>query len=278
MDEREERDDRRPSTREGDERSPDNPAELGIRQAGPSLIQLGRAGRPPGILAGALILFVAIAILKPWPETARPPAPIQPRLATGAEATPQPTADPLAELRGHCEQPLGWRVYSIERWTDQTLRIWRSLEPAPAAIDPTDPRIPAVPLGPAVELAGYCSPWDGPERPPAGTRLLAWSIEAGTGAGRAKPIELDVVAPHPPSALGALLGPPATSIPPSARPTAGSGSPPRASPGIGAGPLASPQSRTAIWPSGHFVFELVAPGWQRWWAIDVPAPIVTPPG
>lgn len=277
MDEREERDGRRPTTREDDERSPDERTEPGIRQAPPSLIQLGRAGRPPGILAAAFVLFIAIALVKPWPDVARPPAPVEPRPVTGAEATPHPTADPLAELRSHCEQPLGWRVYSIERWTDQTLRIWRSLQPASAAIDATDPRIPAIPLGPAVELAGYCSPWDGPERPPAGSRLLAWSIQAGNGTDRADPIHLDVVAPRPPSVLGALLAP-ATSIPPATRPDPGSGSTPRPSAPIRSGPAASGQPDAGIWPSGHFVFELSAPGWQRWWAVDIPPPAVTRTG
>jgi hypothetical protein len=279
MDERDERDGRRPQTRGDDETSPGDRAEPRIRQAAPSLIQLGRAGRPPGILVAAFVLFVAIAILKPWPDTARPSGPVAPRPAIGAEPTPQPTADPLAELRSHCEQPLGWRVYSIERWTDQTLRIWRSFEPAPAVVDAADPRIPALPLGPAVELAGYCSPWDGPERPPAGTRLLAWSIQAGAGTGRATPVELDVVAPHPQNVLGGLFGPPAPGIPPSMRPgpASGSGSPARAPAGNGARPSGSAVVGPAIWPRGRFVFELVAPGWQRWWAVDVPAP-VTPGG
>lgn len=278
MDEREERDGRPPSTREDVERPADERTEHGIRQAAPPLIQLGRAGRPPGILAATFVLFIAIAILKPWPDTARPPTPVEPRPVTGAEATPKPTADPLAELRSHCEQPLGWRVYSIERWADQTLRIWRSLQPAPAAIDATDPRIPAIPLGPAVEMAGYCSPWDGPERPPAGSRLLAWSIQAGTGTGRASQLDLDVVAPHPPNVLGALVGPPATSVPPSEGLDQGSGSTLQPSARIGPGPAASGQPGTGIWPSGHFVFEVFAPGWQRWWAVDIPPPAVTTPG
>lgn len=277
MDDREERDERRPPPGEGDGVSLDDRGQPGIHQPSPSLIQLGRAGRPPGILAVAFVLFVAIAIVKPWPDTARAPTPVEPRRAVAA-ATPKPTADPLAELRSHCEQPLGWRVYSIERWADQTLRIWRSLQPAAAAADATDPRIPAIPLGPAVELAGYCSPWDGPERPPAGGRLLAWSIEAAAGGGHPIPIALDVVAPHPPSVLGALLGPPAAAISSSARPGAGSGTPPLPSARAGSGPPPSPQRGGPIWPSGHFVFELVAPGWQRWWAIDIPAPVAPPAG
>ena len=280
MDERGQRDGRPSPTRDGEEWPPGDRAEPGMRSAAPSLVQLGRAGRPPSILAAACVLFVAIAILKPWPDGARPPAPIEQRPALGTPATPPPTADPLAELRSHCEQPLGWRVYSIERWADQTLRIWRSLQPAPSADDASDARIPVIPLGPAVELAGYCSPWDGQERPPAGSTLLAWSIRTG-GAGHPTPIELNLVAPHPPSVLGALLGPPGTSTSQTAkpsRPAPAAGSPAQPSPGTVPNPSATSPRGTAIWPSGRFVFELVGPAWQRWWAVDVPPPAATPAG
>jgi hypothetical protein len=290
-----ERDDRRTPIGRAERRRPlDDEDEAEPHATGPSTIQLGRAGRPPGILAISIVLFVAIAIIKPWPQTVRPPAPVETRRAVAAQPTPQPTADPLSELRSHCEQPLGWRVYSIERWADQTLRIWRSLQPASAAVDATDPGIPAIPLGPAVDLVGYCSPWDGAERPPAESHLSAWSVDPAAGPAHATPMDLELIAPRPPSVLGALFGS-RSATRPSAGPTptpggsaAGSapgsvaagqsGEPsqsndPVGGPGASSGTLAV----TAIWPSGHFVFELVAPGWQRWWAVDIPAAVNAQP-
>jgi hypothetical protein len=257
------------------------------RASSPSMIQLGRAGRPPGILAVAIVLFVAIAIVKPWPQTLRPPAPVEPPRAVAARPTPQPTADSLAALRSHCEEPLGWRVYSIERWADQTLRIWRSLQPAVSAVDATDPGIPAIPLGPAVELVGYCSPWDGAERPPADSRLIAWLVPPGASAARATPLDLELIAPRPGSVLGGLFGSPMAnreSVSAGPTPTARSERPPASggdaagsAPSAGtAGPSGAPEA-TAIWPGGHVVFELVAPSWQRWWAVDIPPPVAAQP-
>jgi hypothetical protein len=284
MDERHEGDrHRRPSGPLERDRSFDDGAAGEPQASAPRTIQLGRAGRPPGVLALTIVLFVAIAIIKPWPQGVRPVVPIEPPRVVGALATPPPTADPLAELRSHCEQPLGWRVYSIERWADQTLRIWRSLEPALTATDPTDPRIPAIPLGPAVELVGYCSPWDGAERPPAGSTLVAWLVESGAATARGTPIELDLIAPRPASVLGGLFGSPASRS--SAEPGPRAGSPattsdrsPNAGGPLGPGSSTGTPGVVSIWPLGHFVFELAAPGWQRWWAIDIPAPTVAQPG
>jgi hypothetical protein len=293
MDERDERRtpaDRAERGRRSDQpsRPPGQPPEDGPRTAGPPTIQLGRAGRPPGILALAIVVFVAIAFVKPWPQAARPGPQAEPPRPVPAVATPQPTADPLAALRSNCEEPLGWRAYSVERWTDQTLRIWRSLQPATSAVDATDTGIPVIPLGPAVELVGYCSPWDGAERPPAESRLTAWSVQPHDGAARVEPIELDLVAPRPASVLGALFGSPATgavaaSPPPTSVPAEPSDRPspqsvPTGRPTGGPGPSAAPSSGAAIWPSGHFVFELSAPGWHRWWAVDIPPPAVAQPG
>lgn len=258
-------------------------------QVEPRLIQLGRADRLPAWLAIGFVLFVAVAVVKPWPTSAPPAAPAGPRPTSEAEPTPRPTDDPLAALRRNCEEPLGWRVYSIERWTDQALRIWRSVEPATAAAGPADPRIPVIPLGPAVGLVGYCSPWDGPERPPPDSRVLAWRLPPAGSVD--VPVAIDPVSagPWPANVLGALFGPPGTGAGAGA---AGSGSLeptlPTRSPSASrsaAGPLGAPSGAassgaassassaapaTPDWPSGRFVLELEAAGWQRWWAFDIP--------
>src|SRR4051794_21871850 len=107
----------------------------------PATVRLGSHGREPVVLIAVLLIFLVGAMWKPWAGPARSRPLVQAR-------TPQPTvavsasADPLAGIRAECEEPNGWRVYSREGFLDQTVRVWRSVEPAAAATGPLDPGIP----------------------------------------------------------------------------------------------------------------------------------------
>src|SRR5690242_5249026 len=79
----------------------------------PPVVRVATRDPVPVILAGALIAFLIVAIVKPWPDEPRSVGQIPPPAAPPA-ATASPTADPLADLRRQCEEPLGWRVFTIE--------------------------------------------------------------------------------------------------------------------------------------------------------------------
>jgi hypothetical protein len=218
------------------------------RPAGaPVTVRLSSAGRGPGTVVGLIAIFVAVALIKPWAfGGAAAPRPT-PRMT--AAPTAAPSVDPLAALRVHCQEPAGWRIYSRERWATVTLRSWRSLDPVAVANGPLDPAIPIVPLGAQVDALGYCSPWGAGERPPDTARVDGWLIAADGGAGRAVAgtIRLQPVDPSWPSTLGALYGPPVDRFDSNAVETIG-------------------------WPSGRYVFAIRAPGYQRWWGVDVEPP------
>jgi hypothetical protein len=227
----------------------------------PPVVRIAPRDRVPVVLAVALLAFVAVAVVKPWPSG--PPSiglgPVRP--VASETPAPSPTPDPLADLRRQCEEPLGWRVYTIEDWSGRTLRAWRSLEPATAASGPLDPSIPIVPLGPVIEAVGYCSPWDGAERPPAASLVAAWSVPDPARGGEPEALPVTSIAPNPPSVLGALFAPPPAS-PAVRRPPAGGG--PTIRPEATMEPAAA-----ARWPGGRYVLELAAPGWTRWWAVEI---------
>lgn len=218
------------------------------------------AGRDRGsaIGAGLIAVFLVVALVKPWsaPDDDPGPRPVG-RADAGVAQTPAPTPD-LSDLRAHCQEPLGWRVYSRENWSGQAVRAWRSVEPVVLADGPLDPRIPVVQLGSGIEALGYCSPWTGAERPPAGATVAAWRLAPTRRGG--DPFEaliLETIDPQRPTVLGALYG----GLP---------GTPSGSSPGpVGAG---AGSDRPAGWPAGRFVFRVVGPDWERWWAVDVAEP------
>ena len=219
--------------------------------------------RWPVALTTLIAVFLGGALLKPWVGEVLAPAPMVEAPAAADAATGAPPSigpDPLAALREHCQEPIGWRVYSRETWLGRPVRTWRSLEPAVRAAGPDDPAIPAVPLGPYVAALGYCSPWDGAERPPAGARISAWRAAPGVAgaAGGTGPtaVTLEHIAPDVGTVLGALYGPIGT-VRPSARPASGG-----AATGVPA----------AGWPAGRSIFALRATGWERWWAVDIALP------
>ena len=225
--------------------APQRPAEP------PVTVRLGSPGRGPGVAAALITVFVALALIKPW--DGGPGAPRQtPRItAVPVEA---PSIDPLAELRHHCQEPVGWRIYSHERWATLTVRSWKSFIPASIAEGPLDPVIPVIPLAAVIDGLGYCSPWTGAERPPDSARVRAWRIAPIVGrtvVADSVPIDLNAVDPGWPSVLGALYGPPVNRFDPTIADTVG-------------------------WPGGRYVFAIQAPGFERWWGVEVEPPHVVP--
>jgi hypothetical protein len=221
-----------PSTEDVDPDRPRRASEL------PSVVHLSGADRIPGRLTLVLVVFIALAIVKPWPSGPgeRPrPAPVLP------PPTAVPSVDPLDAVRDDCQEPPGWRTYSREAWSRGQLRSWRSLQPATSATSPLDPAIPAVPFVAAVLELGFCAPWTYPERPADGAIVRAWRIlpEISRGEGRrAAPIELRAVGTTLTLPYGGLFRPPAG-------------------------------SDGTRWPAGTWVFEVAGPGWERWWAAEI---------
>ncbi len=221
--------------------------------AAPVTVRLAPAGRGTGVLAGLIAVFLAIALVKPWGDGdgARGPRPT-PRVT--AAPTVAPTADPLAALRRNCQDPPGWRVYSRERWASTTVRSWRTLEPVFGASGPLDPSVPILPLVGEIDALGYCSPWTAGERPPADAGIDGWRIALASGGDprsgaepRAESIPLQPFDPTWPSLLGALYGPPVDRFDPHLGDSVG-------------------------WPAGRYVFAIRAPGYERWWGVDVEPP------
>jgi hypothetical protein len=202
------------------------------------------------VLTVAIVAFIVGAMWKPWapPPQGRPL--VQGPIPTAATETASGSGDPLGELREECNEPGGWRVYSHEGFLDQDVRVWRSVEPVAIASGPLDPSLPLIQVGPVNEALGYCAPWTGPERPPDGSIVSAWQVLPGTrrlgtaGTEAAVPVRLARVLPTRATVLGALY----------------------AGPGGRPGPL---DGRAAGWATGRYVFAVRAPGWERWWGVEV---------
>ena len=212
--------------------------------------------RWPVAWAGLIGLFLVGALIKPWVGPALAPPSFGPAAAEPATLAPSVGPDLLAGLRVHCQEPIGWRVYSREMWIGRSVRTWRSVEPVAGSSGPADPAIPIVPLGPFVDALGYCSPWTGPERPPDDAQIMAWRWnDAARGGDGLALLPLETIAPRDPTVLGALFA--AARAP---RSGAAPGSDPTATPG------------PAGWPAGRYVFVLRATDWERWWAVQVATP------
>jgi hypothetical protein len=203
-----------------------------------------RTTRTPYLVVALVGLFVAAALLKPWElrigSGREAPADGAARAQAGA-ATPrarstQPPASAVA-VQAMCLNAFSWRTATIEQWDDdQTVRVWRSLDPH-AASGPRDPDIDVVPaVGETVPAIGYCAPAFGPESPLGPARVVAWRVDADT----VTPIALRQVAPvGVVSEFGALFGPP---------------------------------DEGASWPDGTYVFrysEVDVDDNERWFAVEV---------
>lgn len=236
---------------------PDGPGEGGGDIDGrpseaPVTVRLATRGRGPEIVSVLIAVFVTLALVKPWSDGPGAPHPT-PRVT--AAPVQVPSIDPLAGLRRNCEQPVGWRVYSRERWAKLSVRSWKSLDPAHGAGGPLDSGIPVLTLPAQIDALGYCSPWTGGERPPSDALVSAWrirSVRMFTAESTAEPIRLQAADPGWPSVLGALYGPPVNRFDSNAVETIG-------------------------WPGGRYVFAIRAPAFERWWGVDVVPPLVVAP-
>lgn len=166
-----------------------------------------------------------------------------------AVPTPSPTPSAEDELREHCLAPGGWRIFSLERWRNQTVRAWAAIWPV-VATGPTDPAIPFVAvIASGVPALGYCAPVVGAQRPAPDAFVTIWRLsEDGTSA---ETLALERVLPPHRTPLGALYDPPVPS--------------PGASEGADAG---------RGWPPGRYVFDIGG----RWFGAEVRLVGTTPAG
>lgn len=264
-------------------------------------VRIGRPSRQPGALAALVAVFLVLAITKPWAGPVRPNVLVQGSFTIPSSTPATVGVNPIvAELQLQCGEPLGWRVFTREGFLDRTIRAWRFVEPVASVSGPLDPAVPVVQVGPTIEALGYCSSWSDGERPPDGAMVSAWRI---SGPDRPDPtavlVPLDSLVPEWPIDLGALFGPgTANGAAASARPDPSgdrrpgpsggpSGDPgPLASPGTGARPSEDPGNvgdrhlnwgtqavaGSPAWSLGRYVFAVRAPGWERWWAVNISRP------
>lgn len=221
----------------------ERPERIRVRPAATS--RVGRRGRLPGIVITATSVFLTLALVKPWAGPTRPRPLIQ---GSYPPATVTPTIAGSSDgLDAQCGEPLGWTVFTRERWNGQLVRAWRAVEPSAAADGPLDPAVPLIRVGKETSALGYCSPMGDDERPPGGVSISAWRI-VGPDAEHpaAIAVTLDSLVPSWPVRLGALF-----------RPVVGA-------------PARDP-SGAATWALGRYVFALRARDWERWWAVNIPA-------
>lgn len=229
-------------------------------------------GRAVPIVTFLVGIFLGAALVKPWeivfPST---PTPIDPRPASNADSSAEPTPAPSRSgSPAECAFAGGWRVFALgqpdplgsdgssgqngasddpTRFVDigNPLRRWLEVDPLTVAAGPGDRGIPFVTIvSDRIGGIGYCPPPDGTDGPPAGARFDAWTLDAmGT----------PTVLPLRAVSLDA-----ATAI--------------EVSVFIGAD---HPASRIARWASGRYIFAVGSPdagAYGRWFGVE----IRTPPG
>jgi hypothetical protein len=188
-------------------------------------------------VAVILAAFLAVAIVKPWPSS-EPRAAASP-VSRAASAEPRPT-ETISPVAGYCNDPVGWRVATVEQLLDGTaLRGWGAVEPV-VATGPRDVRIRSFVVSSAsVSALGYCAPpYD---IPPADAQVRIYRVDD-----RRAPEQVSVVrlGPNPASSLGALYRPPADAQ--------------------------TPTPNAPSWATGLYIFEVsAADGYQRWFGADV---------
>jgi hypothetical protein len=190
-------------------------------------------------IAVILAAFLAVAIVKPWPSASLSGDAAASHAPRVASAEPRPT-ETISPVAGYCNDPVGWRVATVEQLLDGTaLRGWGAVEPI-VATGPRDVRIQFFVVSSAsVSALGYCAPpYD---IPPADAQVRIYRVDD-----RRTPEQVSVVrlGPNPASSLGALYRPP---------------------------PDAQTPARTAAsWATGLYIFEVsTADGYQRWFGADV---------
>lgn len=230
----------------------------------PQTVVVAGSSHVPWKRSAAVLVLLALAILKPWGDdtgVSHPPPPA--RTAGPPVAVPSPTPDLSAEGLAEpiCLGTGAWLVASIEQWRTHPVRVWKVIEPIDDATGPTDPLIPSVPVvAYTVPALGWCAPAWGPGRPVGPVNVTAWRVVDGL----AESIELRQVLPALlKTPLGALYGP---------RTQCGAGCP---SPAPGASPI--PET----WLLGRYVFRYEDEGRPEvlWFAADLEQlpPLVEPP-
>ena len=110
-------------------------------------VRIGGRDPWPLWIGGLIAIFLGLAVAKPWVVGGPAGFPAATPSAANVTVAPSLGPDPLAALREHCQEPLGWRVYSREAWNGRTVRTWSSVEPAHSATGPRDPTIPSTEPG-----------------------------------------------------------------------------------------------------------------------------------
>ena len=118
--------------------------------------------RPVGLLvpvAVAAALLVALSVIRPWGDSGggappRAPGSLVPAAADGPSASPVRSPGPDQVECG----PAGWRLVSLDRLADRTVRTWTPVTPVRAS-GPLDVTINELVLdSPAVLGLGVCAP------------------------------------------------------------------------------------------------------------------------
>lgn len=196
-------------------------------------------GPPIGRWLAVVVVLLAVALVKPW---AVPGGDAPGRgVAEGATPTartigipsPAPTFGLLTAgaIASTCLDPPTWRITTIERWHDQTIRVWRAIETASAAAGPDDARVPVTSLvSEGVIELGWCAPVVVPIRADGAAAVEVWRRTLdGASAVRVTSRRPDSEA----SPYGDLYGPPAR--------------------------------RATFWNDGTYVFLHRSPGGQESW-------------
>lgn len=214
-------------------------------------VQTTGGGPPLGRWIGLAVVLLGVAIVKPWGSAgAPPPSPATgdraQAIAEGGSATVAATRGPdattresatEAAVRSICFNPLSWRVATVERWRDQTIRVWRAIEPRIIATGPEDGRVPITPLvSEGVIELGWCAPVDG-AAPMSGNAIVEVWRRTPSGA---EPVTMSSQRPGPDtSPYGALYGAPAAPV-------------------------------VTLWNDGTYVFHQRAPnGQESWFGVDL---------
>ena len=228
------------------------------RAATPVTVRIGSHDTVPSVVAGLIFAFLALAILKPWvgptanrnldqEPTARSTVDagsIEPGPGSGAPTAGSDRPEPSSSAWFHCGEQPGWRVYTREIVADRIVRAWREVEPATAVSDPLDSAIPVIQIGPIIDAVGFCGPTFGSEQAPDDAAIGAWRIRQTTPP-VFTPVPLESVIPDLPTSLGGLYRPTTHRVHATV---------------LGA----------SRWTSGRYVLSIQAPGWERWWAVEIP--------
>jgi hypothetical protein len=240
--------------------------------------------RAPSIVAGGVVVFLLVALIKPWSfggdgsagagaGSAGPPAAASGH-ATGDAPTPTPSPTPspvpdpnaMACLTDDTEQ-----VVLIERWAGNEVRSWVAAADM-IVPEPLDPRLAPITIFSSHVIGlGVCAARApiGAQRPAAtllDVRSIAQTIDGPRATDLGTPGRLTLASSGPEPAV--LYGPPASSQPPGPIAT----SAPSGSAAAGGG-TPSAADVWPVWPTGSYAlgfrFASDAPEAVRWLRVDL---------